>query len=79
MSRAIEARLRKLEAENPSRVGRTFIFGELEAGRAKKRELIAQGIASEDDLFIFTGVPDADPSSYTMYPFVFGRGTPGRG
>ena len=74
MSRNIETRLRKLEAESPAHGGRTFIFGELTAGQAKMRELIASGIASEDDLFIFTGVPRADPGAYTMHEFDFRRG-----
>jgi hypothetical protein len=77
MRGTIEKRLRKLEAERPSG-GRTFIFGELEAGDAKRRELIAEGAASEDDLFIFTGVPQADPGSYTMYDFDFAQGSPKR-
>lgn len=78
MSRNIEARLRKLEAECPAQSRRTFIFGEVEPGQTKKRELIAAGVASEDDLFIFTGVPCADPGSYTMYDFDFAQGTPRR-
>lgn len=76
MSRNIEARLRKLEAECPAHDRRTFIFGELTAGQARKRELIAAGVASEDDLFIFTGVPSADRGSYRMYDFDFARGNP---
>ena len=78
MSRNIEARLRKLEAECPAQSRRTFIFGEVEPGQAKKRELIAAGIDLEDDLFIFTGVPGADPDSYTMYDFDFALGNPDR-
>ena len=50
-------RLRKLEAVTASTEGRTFIFGEVEAGKTKMRELLAAGIAREDDTFIFTGVP----------------------
>ena len=69
MSRSIEARLRKLEAECPAQSRRTFIFGEVEPGQAKKRELIAAGIASEHDLFIFTGVPQSDPGSYAVWDF----------
>ena len=36
-------------------------------GKAKRRELIASGEATEDDLFIFTGVPDRDPQSYVRF------------
>ena len=46
---------------------RVFIFGALEPGKAKKRELIACGEARGDDLFIFTGVPDRDPQSYVRF------------
>jgi len=31
------------------------------------RELLAAGVAHEDDLFIFTGVPQSDPSSYAVW------------
>jgi hypothetical protein len=73
MFRAIDTRLRRLESVS-SGDGRTFIFGEVKAGQAKKRELLAAGVASPDDVFIFTGVPNSDPASYTMYEFrFFGR------
>jgi hypothetical protein len=62
---AIETRLRKLEARSPRR--RTFVFGEASPGKAKMRELLAAGVAHEDDLFIFTGVPQSDPSSYAVW------------
>ena len=60
MTRAIETRLRKLEKATASTDRRTFVFGEVEAGKAKKAELIASGIAREEDVFIFTGVPRGD-------------------
>jgi len=67
MSRATETRLRKLEVSAGVAGGRLFIFGALEPGEAKRRELIACGEATGDDLFIFTGVPDRDPQSYVRF------------
>ena len=67
MSRATETRLRKLEVRAGVAGRRVFIFGAVEPGKAKKRELIACGEAAEDDLFIFTGVPDRDPQSYVRF------------
>jgi len=66
MARIIENRLRKLEVE-ASRARRTFVFGEVGPGEEKRRELLAAGLANEHDLFIFTGVPQADPSSYAVW------------
>jgi hypothetical protein len=60
----IETRLRKLEARSVSPRRRTFVFGEVGPGEARLHELLAAGVAHEDDLFIFTGVPQSDPSSY---------------
>jgi len=40
---------------------------ELIGRRRIRRELLAAGLASEHDLFIFTGVPQADPSSYAVW------------
>ena len=67
MSRTTETRLRKLEVSSGVAGRRVFIFGEVEPGKAKKRELIACGEATGDDLFIFTGVPDRDPQSYVRF------------
>ena len=64
---AIETRLRKLEARSVSHQRRTFLFGEAGPGKAKMQELLAAGVAHEDDLFIFTGVPQSDPSSYAVW------------
>jgi hypothetical protein len=63
----IETRLRKLEARSVSPRRRTFVFGEASPGKAKMRELLAAGGAHKDDLFIVTGVPQSDPSSYAMW------------
>ena len=67
MVRIIERRLRKLEAETASRRRRTFVFGEVKPGEAKMQELLAAGVAHKDDLFIFTGVPQRDPSPYAVW------------
>ena len=67
MVRIIERRLRKLEAETASRRRRTFVFGEVKPGEAKMQELLAAGVAHKDDLFIFTGVPQSDPSAYAVW------------
>jgi hypothetical protein len=48
MSRATETRLRKLEVSAGVAGRRVFIFGALEPGKAKRRELIASGEATED-------------------------------
>ena len=64
MSRASETRLGKLEVRAGVAGRRVFIFGEVEPA---KRELIACGEATGDDLFIFTGVPDRDPQSYVRF------------
>ena len=66
MAPIIENRLRKLETVASHR-RRTFVFGEVGPDRAKLRELLAAGVAHEDDLFIFTGVPQSDPSSYAVW------------
>ena len=63
MSRASETRLGKLEVRAGVAGRRVFIFGAVEPGKAKRRELIASGEATEDDLFIFTGVPDRETRS----------------
>ena len=67
MSRATETRLGKLEVRAGVAGRRVFIFGALEPGKAKRRELIASGEATEDDFSIFTGVPDRDPQSYVRF------------
>jgi len=36
-------------------------------GEAKMQELLAAGVAHKDDLFIFTGVPQSDPSAYAVW------------
>ena len=61
MSRAIESRLRKLEAATGSGQRRMFVF----ESEDKRRELIASGIAREDDQFIATGV-ERSPHSYAV-------------
>ena len=48
MSRASETRLSKLEVRAGVAGRRVFIFGAVEPGKAKKRELIACGEATED-------------------------------
>jgi hypothetical protein len=67
MNRSSRLRLRKLEADAGARQRRTFVFGEVKPGRAKMQELLAAGVAHEDDLFIFTGVPQSNPSSYAVW------------
>ena len=61
MSRAIESRLKRLETATTSGRRRIFVF----EGESKWRELIAAGLAREDDFFIFTGVPRS-PHSYVV-------------
>jgi len=51
MSRATETRLGKLEVRAGVAGRRVFIFGAVEPGKAKRRELIASGEATEDDFF----------------------------
>ena len=58
MSRGIERRLRKLETTRGAGQRRLFAF----EGEAKRRELIASGIARENDLFVFTGVQRSEHS-----------------
>ena len=48
MSRATETRLSKLEVRAGVAGRRVFIFGAVEPGKAKKRELIACGEATEE-------------------------------
>lgn len=67
MNRNRETRLRKLEVGAAARQRRTFVFGEVNPGRAKMQELLAAGIAHDEDLFIFTGVPQSDPGHYVMW------------
>ncbi len=67
MNGATKIRLRKLEVSAGVAGRRVFTFGALEPGEAKRRELIACGEATGDDLFIFTGVPDRDPQSYVRF------------
>ena len=61
MIRAIESRLRKLETATSPGQRRLFVF----EGQSKRREMIASGIAREDDLFILTGV-QRSPQCYVL-------------
>ena len=61
MSQGMETRLRKLETTKGAGQRRMFVF----EGEAKQRELIASGVAREDDLFIATGV-QRSPQSYVV-------------
>ena len=58
MIRAIESRLKRLETATTSGQRRMFVF----EGEAKQRELIASGVAREDDTFIGTGVVRSEHS-----------------
>ena len=58
MTRAIESRLKRLETATTSGQRRMFVF----EGESKSRELIAAGVAREDDLFIDTGVKRGEHS-----------------
>ena len=63
MNRAIESRLKRLETAAATTSGqrRLFVF----EGESTQRELIASGVAREDDVFIDTGV-QRTPHSYVV-------------
>jgi hypothetical protein len=72
MSRSIEIRLKRLEAASaPVEEPRLHVvFGSTpEEAAAEKAKLIAEGVASPDDLFIriVSGEPDPDCHMYKNY------------